>query len=117
VQMPPDIFGFVTLRRNGAGGYVEGRWVDGAWSTITITANVQPGGFKEMMHLEEGERSKDTIAVRSPSPLYTTDEANGKKADRVLWDGVYWEVHKVQNFTVTPEMVHYYAVAIREQSK
>ena len=117
MQMPSELFYAVTIRRNSPGRYTAGRWVDGAWTDISITGNVQSGGFKEMMHLEEGERSKDTIAVRSPSPIYTIDEVAGKKADRVFYDGVYWEAHKVEHNPGPPELAHYYAVCIREQAK
>lgn len=116
MQITSDIFTSVTLLRYAAGGYdSHGRPVAGTETSVSITAAVQPGGMKELMSLEEGDRTKDTIAVWSQDPIYTLDEVQGRKADRISWDGSYWQVRKVESYGTTPELKHYHAIAVREQ--
>lgn len=117
MQMPGDIFVPVTVKRYAAGTWSGGRHTAGAETTVTITACVQPGGMKEMMSLEEGERTKDLIAVWTPSLLRTIDEVAGTDADRILFEGAYWQVRRVESFGITPELKHYHVIAIREQAK
>ncbi len=116
MQLASDTFGPVTVYRRAAGAYSGGRWVPGVEAPVTITACVQPGGMKEMMSLEEGDRTKDQLAIWTRDPLYTMNEFTGATADRVLWEGSYWQVRRVEYYGITPEMKHYHAVAIREQA-
>lgn len=115
MQTPGDIFETVTLRRYGAGSWSGGRWTSGSYTTVTITGSVQPGGMKELMTLEEGDRTKDMIAIWTQSPLYTENETIGTAADRIVWDGSLWQVRRVESHGKTPELHHYHAVAVREQ--
>jgi hypothetical protein len=118
LQSPTDLFGPVELLRNtSATSFSTGRPVSGAWETVTVTATVQPAGYEEMEHLEEGERSKEARLVISKDPLRTINEAAGLQADRVLVDGVRWEVHKVLSFGGPAGIAHYEAICMREQAQ
>jgi len=46
---------------------------------------------KEMMNLEEGERSKVAILIHSLEPVYTSDD---QYSDIILARGEYWKVIK-----------------------
>ncbi len=83
---------------------------------MSITACVQPAGMEEMLHMEEGERSKDGIAVWTQDVLRTLDERVGTRADHVEWDGFLWEVHKIEEFSITPDLKHRHAICIKEQA-
>ena len=115
--MPSEFFQSVTLKRYAAGSYSGGRWVAGTETVATITACVQPAGPAELLSMEEGDRQKDQITLWTQDAIYTLDEVTGRKADRVSWDGEYWQVRKVEQFTITPELKHYHATCVREQSK
>lgn len=116
MQMPAELFCSVTVKRYAPGALdANGRFTAGAESTVTITASVYPAGMKTMLSPEEGERTKDQIGIVTQDPIYTLDETLGRKADRVLWDGEYYQVRQVQHFTNTPELTHYNATAVREQ--
>jgi hypothetical protein len=117
MPMPAEMFQSVTLLRSAAGAYSGGRWVNGAQSSVVITACVQPASMKELMSLEEGDRTKESIGIWSTSEIRTANEATGLKADRVSFNGLYWQVRNVENYGITPDLHHYHAVAVREQSK
>lgn len=116
MQQPSELFTSLTLLRNSPGRYVAGRWVDGAWTSVTIAAHIQPGGPREAMNLPEGERNKDTISLYTKDPVFVVDEVAGTKADRVLHAGVYWRVHKVETFDGPPDIAHSEALCVKEQA-
>jgi hypothetical protein len=116
VQQPSEIFQSVTIKRYAAGAWTHGVYAPGAETTVVIMACVQPGGMKELLSLEEADRTKDQLAIWSEEPIYTLNETTGQKADRVSWDGAYWQVRRVESYGITPQLHHYHAVAVREQA-
>jgi len=114
MQLSPDIFISVSLKRYAAGSFSGGRWSDGAESDVTITASVQPAA-SSTAHPDEGERAKDSINVWSQDPIYALDDETGRKGDRILWEGEYYRVEDVNYHRMTPELTHYNATAVKEQ--
>lgn len=89
----------VTVTRTVAGTYVKGVHQPGESSSFGITASVQPASGRDLLRLEEGQRTRETITVFTPDDLRTTDEATGTPADRIEWQGSTYEVQVVENWT------------------
>lgn len=88
--------GTYSLKRHGAGDYVEGVFVPGSVTTSTIQASVQPAGGKELQRLPEGERLQDYLAVWTTSELLTLE--GSRAPDRLVIDGAEYEVVAVEDW-------------------
>lgn len=73
----------LTIQRHEVGAFDDGvgRWVPGAVSTFTVTANVQPAtgmqrvvGGRDMRSDEQGEHVDDVRVVYTPTELRTRDK-------------------------------------------
>ena len=71
MQQPTDLFGSVSVTRYAAGAHVDGDWVDGAPSALTVTANVQPMPPERMDTLPEGKRGDAGIILFTDTTLRT----------------------------------------------
>ena len=107
------MFVSVAVTRSAAGSYVNGRWVAGSTTALSVTASVQPVKLKhdELLHLPAGDRNRAAIRVYTPSELRSANETDGTPADFVTWDGEQWEVVKVDAWTLG--IAHYKAIALR----
>lgn len=116
MQLPVEIFSTVTVTRWAAGSYSDttGLFVDGASSTFTITASVQPASPQDLLHVEEGNRTKDIIVVWTETELTPGSEALGTIPDHITWQGNLYECHKVERYNMLA-LPHYKAIAIRHQ--
>jgi len=115
MQLPSEIFQTVTVTRWSAGSYdSNGRFVDGSQSTIAITASVQPASPQDLIHVEEGNRTKDVIVAWTETELTPGNEALGTIPDHITWQGNLYECHKVERFNMGA-LPHYKAIAIRHQ--
>lgn len=90
----------VTVTRPGVTTYVSGERTDGASTTLTILASVQPLHGAELLNFEEGQRSKASIKVYTDTELRTLNEAAGTKADLVTWQGAQYEVQRCDPWQV-----------------
>lgn len=98
---PFEIFRIpITIYRKAAGAYVNGIWVEGAETTILITASVQPTTGEEMLSLPEGRRNKKTYA------LFTSTDINvivgTSNPDQVAIFGERYEVVRVEPWQNNP---------------
>lgn len=84
--------------RFDAGSYVNGTYVPGSTNSIDIVMSVQPLNGKELMILPEGERTKNYVRGYTDTQLYTAQQSDSKKADRVSVDDVVYEVQKVEKW-------------------
>lgn len=80
-----------TITRTTAGAYVNGYFVDGVTSSITIQASVQPMTGEDMKTLDAGKRLSDYVKVYTSSDLQVLGEASGLIADRLTWRGHTYE--------------------------
>jgi hypothetical protein len=86
----------VTGKRFAAGTSDHGRYVDGASEDFSFTAGVQQPTPDDLELLEEGKRTSKTIVIFTTYSLrLATKTAN---ADRVLWEGDWYEVAKLKPF-------------------
>ena len=85
------------LIRRGESSYVNGRLVEGGEETLEIRANVQPvEKSTDLLPLAEADRTKQTIKIYVISDVIPRqgDEALKIQPDRVVYDGITYEVKK-----------------------
>lgn len=105
----------VDILRHGEGSYVDGDWVEGTETTVTIQANVHPFSDYQVRMLPESDRTKSWVW------MFTTSEVRARKegpsgvahgADRFIWEGDLYEAMKVQKYSMSVQD-HYEIKAAR----
>jgi len=93
-----------TITRTATGAYVNGLYVDGATSTITIQASVQPATGEDMITLPEGRRMSDYVKIYTATNLQVLGEGVGLQPDVLTWRGHSYECISVdvRQMTVVP---------------
>lgn len=116
MQQPSDLFSTVAVTRYAAGSYINGAWVEGASSALSITACVQPMPAERMQTLPEGRRGTAGIIVYTGTALRTVDETAHTSADRITWGGYAWEVVEVDDLKtgIGLEEAHYEVLGVRK---
>ena len=105
----------LTIKRQGAGSYVNGRWTDGTTVTPapTITANVQPANTRDLLLLPESERTKEWVKLYTSDLIRTMNEGTGGwAADEFTWNGYVYRVMRVKRYQMGV-LDHYMALAAR----
>jgi len=89
----------VDILRHAEGDYVDGEWVEGVETTVTIQANVHPFSDYQVMILPESDRTKSWVWLFTSDLVRQKKEGvNGYGADRFMWDGDLYEVMAVRNY-------------------
>lgn len=88
----------ITVLRQGAGSWVNGRWVDSGETELPIEANVQPLRGHELLTLPESDRSKASIKVYCVDTLNTVEEVGQTKADIIVWEGKRWQAIRTMTY-------------------
>ena len=101
-----------TVKRNAAGGYVNGVYVEGAETTITIQASVQPVSGQDLVAIPEGRRASDMVKVYTSEDLFGQGDAGtGQSPDRLVYRGKEYEIYtKEPNQMGVVSHFKYYAV-------
>lgn len=81
-----------TIKRETAGSYVNGVWVPGSTSTITIQASVQSATGEDQVTLPEGKRLSDIVKMYTDTLLNVVGETVGQQPDKLLWRGHEYEI-------------------------
>lgn len=103
----------ITRRRPAAAATYDddGAPVQAAFTDTPITASVQSGGTsRALAHNPEGERQSQRRRVITESELRAADQAAGTLADRLIIDGLVYEVQNVKK--VVHLLPHYAADAL-----
>ncbi len=79
-------------RKDDATVFTKGKAQNGATSDVDITASVQPLRPDEMGLLPEGRRDSEAFRLYTATELLPADEATGKNADMVVYNGKDYEV-------------------------
>ena len=82
----------VTLLRYGAATVTDGRATLPAPTSSTIQAGFYPASGRVLQRLPELLRARVTATAYSEVELLTADQATGRVADRLVVDGVTYEV-------------------------
>lgn len=87
----------ITLRRPGVSTRGADRRATRTFTDSTITASVQSGGTSRgLQHNAEGERQTQRRRIITESELRAANPATGTLADRVIIDGIVYEVQSVK---------------------
>lgn len=108
-----------TLRRpDGAGSYVDGHWVASTYTDSTIQVSFQPKGPDELLNLPEGQRERNSKKIYSDTELRTVEEGSSPTvADKIIYDGVTYEVHEVFDYSsIGINLSHYKAIILEENA-
>lgn len=103
-----------TVKRTVAGAYINGVYVEGPESTITIQASVQPVSGQDLVAIPEGRRASDMVKIYTDSDLFGQGDAgSGQSPDRLTYRGKDYEI-----YTKEPNQMgivsHYKYYAIKE---
>ena len=82
----------LTVKRKTAGSYVNGFWVAGTDTTLTIKASVQPLSGKDIELLPEGKRLAGGYKLFTNDTLKVAIEGTGQDGDIVSIYGFDYEV-------------------------
>lgn len=103
----------VVITRQTAGSYVDGEWVEGTDSSITVQANVHPFTDYQVMLLPESDRTKAWLWFFTADPIrHKKEGTSGYGGDRFIWNGELYEMMKVQQYQMGPRD-HYEGKASR----
>lgn len=81
------------ITRVAVGSYVNGVWVDGGATTLTIQASVQPMTMEDMKTAPEGRRLSDMVKMYTDADLFTTeDSGENQQPDKLTWRGRQYEI-------------------------
>ena len=76
-----------SIKRNGDGSYINGRWVEGVESELTILASVQPARKVDYDMLEN---QKSGMKLKGAVRIYTADTLNVAGDDMADGDVLVW---------------------------
>lgn len=102
----------LNIKQFAAGVYngTTGLWVEGASTTGTITASVQPLRGKEMEMLPEARRESQAYKLYTDTQLFTVDTTTNKNPDQVQINGDWHEVLIVEDWQ--NEILNHYKVIV-----
>ena len=103
----------LTLIRSAAGSYVDGEWVEGTETNVSIEVNIQPLKEAELLLLPEADRGKQWWKMYSASEIRMDKQGtSGWSADEFIYQGDRYKVMKVENYAMGT-LNHYRALAAR----
>ncbi len=95
----------VDILRHAEGSYVDGDWIEGAETTVTIQANVHPFSDYQVSIMPESDRTKSWLWLFTSSVVRQKKEGS-YGADRFMWQGDLYEIMKVQTYVMTVQDHH-----------
>lgn len=90
-----DFLESVSITRSATGSYIEGVWIPGSTSSVSINAVVQNVQPDDMRVLEEGMRTSEAIKLHSTADLIPLSEADKTVGDIIAYQGFNWQVVNV----------------------
>ena len=100
-------------RSVGSGDYSDatGEWVPSPRSKLKIEANVQPMKHSQTLQMQEAERTKEWINIRSKDEIRKAAEgSDGNDADVIIYCGKQFKVMGVCVYRMGV-LDHYHAIA------
>jgi hypothetical protein len=101
---------YSVTRAANAGTYVDGVFVPGSTSTLSIAASVQPVSGRELQRLPEGLRTRELLSLFTVDALLV--EAPGVRPDIITIRSETWQVERVERFA---ELGNYYHVIVSKE--
>lgn len=104
------------IKRRDAGVYNKGIYISPGNSIVTVRASVQPAGASTQP-LPEGVRVEDVKVVFSSSSIRIANDPAGYMADRFDYEGLEYEVFRVDNWSSGNQGLYYKALAARVRDR
>lgn len=107
----------ITVERAAAGSFTNGRWVDGAATTLTLTGSWQPMSGRQREQLPELYRTRHTarlLCAPSQPLLSPVDVAARTRQDVIVRQGRRYEVIDVADWTDHAQGVPHVAYTVAE---
>jgi len=96
-----DISQEIILKRQPKGAYSsQGRWIDQPIEEIKINASVQVASSEDLIGLDEGLRTRETIKIYTTNFVKTGNVEKQTQADVIVWQGKEFEIVKVEDWSV-----------------
>ena len=113
MPLQPDVTGLLLDPALGAVQFTIirsiGRWDHGRFSTeqtsLPCIGNIQPATNRELTQLPEGDKLHGVIVIRSPNPIYVSDEeyvANAQDGDIRTSDEINWRGDRYKVLSAFP---------------
>jgi hypothetical protein len=77
---------------HGEGGYIDGRWVDGAVTESTMVGSIQPLSGRELASLEIGRADLGKVKIYSSTELQVSNDGGDEKGTIVFYRNKKYEV-------------------------
>ena len=87
-----------TVTRIGVGAYVNGVYVDGATTTLTIRASIQPMSGDALQRAAVLTATHGIKIYAGRDVVLRTVDAVGAKADKITYAGRVYQVQRVQPY-------------------
>ena len=88
---------FIVYRSNGE--WVNGRWVEGTPTQITMRGVISVARERDLRVLREGDRVQGAMVFHSTQLIYVTNN-NGTSgiSDKIMWRNEYYKIISVGNY-------------------
>lgn len=106
----------LVVKRTSPGEWVNGRWVEGTLTNLTVQGHYYPLTASEKVSLPEAFRSQSTYKMHSASELYSVREKNGQSPDKVQIKDDWYEVQEADHFSMGVRDHYEYLLVRVEQS-
>jgi hypothetical protein len=95
-----------------SGGYVDGLYQAGTENSFSIRISMQPLTGKELLQFPEAQRTRRMMKGYTATYLHTAETSPSQKADRIEYNGTFFEVQTVNRWLVTD--LNHYKVIVAE---
>lgn len=104
----------ITVHRKAASTLVNGIATEGGdASTFTALASVQPAAGRDLLRLDEGERTREVLAIWTAAALQTASQSGHTAADVIDIPGRgSFEVQHVDNWSASGAFSRYVIVSV-----
>jgi len=102
----------VTIKRRAAGSYVDGRWVEGSETDISMAASIQPATGAQLRYLQEGQRTGEELVGYFAAEVFTSRAQAGKNSDILIWQGERYIILSVRRWL--PTQIYWESIITRE---
>jgi len=103
----------INHRTFGVGDWVDGLFVNGAITDVSIDAVVQPLIGEELQQFFGGERTKEAVKIWTTVKLSTANEKTQVSADQLTIGAQIFEIQEVRVWKHGNDLPHYESIAVR----
>lgn len=112
-QMIQGYFGEqVSIERRAPGSFVDGVWQEGAETSISAFASVQPAKGSQIEFLPENQRTGKIYVAYVDTEIFTSRASTAQNSDIIVWRGTRYKVLSVGDWL--PTQVYYECMIAKE---